>query len=448
MRNRFFFIILTALACAAVGISLVHAKFFKSQRLKLIDRQIAESSRALLDSEMFPAVLSSPERIESAITDVLQGARIGKVFVLKDAEDTILYQSFNVSLLKSDLPTAPEWVTVNTESEYVRVRNLPMRGGKTLQVGLVLDRNFLDWEIIDSSVVNYIIGLVLSLFIASVFLTIVLLSPLRLLIAHLGETTVKLTNLKDVRPLPSQLTRYARGFWSKSDEFAQLLSAIQRLIDRINLNYKLTRSWTFQMAHELKTPLAIMRSQTETALVTKEIERPLAADITREIDQMSRIIGDFLDWAELENSVLQRDLHALRFKPVIESVTARLQSISDGRIRLKINNDFSVIANPIHLDQLITNLLTNALKFSPPDQPVEVEVKDRSFVVRDQGPGFTDEVLERLGQPFNVGPSRAGNGLGLAWVSAVSKLYQWQFSVQPEAAGGEVRVVFPHTVAT
>ncbi|MBX3022501.1 MAG: HAMP domain-containing histidine kinase [Bdellovibrionales bacterium] len=451
MRNRFFFIILTTLILSAVGITFVHAKFFKSQRLKLIDRQLTESSTVLLASEEFRQAAERLERVEDAISLALQGTRIGKVFVLRDAQGKIVYQSFNVSLLQAELPTHPEWVAVETPNEYVRVRNLKL-GDNTLQVGLVLDRYFLDWEILDQRLVNYVAAIVICLFLASVLLTVVLLSPLRLLIKHLSDATSNLTNLRDVKSLPSQLKAYAQGFWATSDEFARLLETVQKLIDRINRNYKLTRSWTLQMAHELKTPLAIIRSETEEKASAGQIPDAYAQDVINEVDQMTHIVTEFLDWAELENSVVQRDLHALRIRPVLEAVTGRLQKIYSGRLRLTINDDFAIFANPIHLDQMLTNILTNALKFSPPQESVQVDVTGHTLRVRDAGRGFPEGVLERLGQPFNVGPASEGhtpgNGLGLAWVSAVSKVYQWRLEIENVSGGADVRIHFPHEIAT
>lgn len=434
---------------AAIGINLVHANFFKSQRLKLIDRQIAESSNALLGSEEFRKSRKDPQTVEETISKVLKGTRIGKVFIIRDANSNILYQSFNVGLLQADLPIHPEWVTVETETEYVRVRNIPLseRTHQILQVGLVLDRNFIDWEIIDERVINYVSGIVVALFIASVLLTLILLAPLRLLIAHLKEATSNLVNLKDVKPLPIPLAKYTQSFWARSDEFSSLLSTVQRLIDRINLNYKMTRSWTFQMAHELKTPLAIIRAETESKQKMNLLPHPYAQDVIKEIQQMSEIISQFLEWAELENSQIQKDLHALRMKSVVRTVASRLDKISPGRIQLNLASDFPVFANPVHLDLLISNLLSNALKFSPVSKMVDVILSPNQLVIRDQGRGIPLEVQQRIGVPFNIGDhddrSLVGNGLGLAWVFTVAKLYQWKFQIQSDSSGTEARVCFP-----
>lgn len=447
LRNRFFIIILSTLILAAIGINFVHVYFFKNQRLKLIDHQIAESSSVLLKSRDFIDSVKNPNSIEEAISRVLRGARIGKVFILRDPAGKIIYQSFNASLLQTDLPTHPEWVVGETKTEYVRLRNISLDGPEKLilQVGLVVDRNFLEWEIVDKRVIGYITGIIVALFFASALLTHILLAPSRLLIGHLKEATSHLVSLKDVRPLPKQLTQDAGRFWTKSDEFSILVNTIQKLIDRINLNYKLTRSWTLQMAHELKTPLAIIRAETESKKNEGFVPPLYANDVVREVQNMSEIISQFLDWAELENSQAQRDLHALRMKNVIGNIASRLDKIDPARIQLELESDFSVLADPNHLDQLVTNLVVNALKFSR--ARVEMVLSDHAVVVRDYGKGIPKEVKERIGQPFNVGSGYQtgvrGNGLGLAWVSTIAKIYDWKLEIKSDIFGTEAIVHFP-----
>lgn len=454
MRYRFFLVILTSLILSAIAINLVHSTFFKSQRLKLIDRQIAESSQILLGSPEFQKSHRLPSAaLDDTISKILGGSRIGKLFILRGADGRILFQSFNFGLLNIDIPLSPEWVTVETDEQYVRVRNwpIPQDPSVILQVGLVLDRNFINWKIIDDRVIYYVISIVLLLFAVAALLTLFLLSPLRKLISHLNNATSNLTYQKNIDPLPLRLNQFKKGFWARSDEFASLLDSVQKLIDRINLNYRLTRFWTSQMAHGLKTPLAILRAETESKEKTSGIPAAYARDVYKEIGQMSGIIDQFLDWAELENSLVQKDLHALRMKSVLQGVVARLDKLNPGRIRLNVASDFAVLANPVHLDQMITNLLTNALKFSPAGSSVELNVLDNTLVVKDHGPGIPHEVQERIGEPFNIGSSDSdqttGNGLGLAMVTTVAKLYQWKFKIASYHFGTQAMVQFPRVDA-
>lgn len=426
------------------GIASINLYFFRNQRVNLIDQQIKGSTQDLVASAEFQNAARSLTAIDETITQVLGSDRIGRAFIVRDQNGQILFQSINVELLRTELPTTPELITVQAQQQYVRIQNTRLSDHRILQVGLVLDSNFVNWKIIDNKTLIFIFGLMGVVFLISAFLTLVLLSPIRLLSRHLQDATADLQNLRDATDLPESLLRYATGFWSRSDEFASLVSTTQKLINRINANYKLTRAWTLQMAHELKTPLAIIRAETESH--SADLPRAFSTSIQDEIDHTSEIISQFIAWAELENSSAQNNLHVVRIQTMTNAVTARLDKLMPGRIVVTFGADYSVAANPNHLEQVLTNLLTNALKFSSDGSTARLDVLSNEIRITDQGPGIPRIVLERLGQPFNVGIGSGGSrgtGLGLAWVTTVAKLYGWQFDLTRLQDGTEARLRFP-----
>lgn len=444
MRNRFFFIILASLILSAAGVTSIHAYFFQNQRLLLIDRQITEISEILIHSEEFKKAIRQPRTLDETISKVLGSRRIGKIFVLRDENNKILSQNFNVALIGVEIPTHPEWATVESTNEHVRVRNIEIKESESVfQVGLVINRYFINWEIIDAQLIYFVLGVVVLLFFASVLLTFYLLEPLRILISHLRDTTSRLVDLQDLSPLPKKLHIYQNRAWARSDEFSSLVGNVQALIDRINLNYKLTRSWTFQMAHELKTPLSLLRTDLETQMKRNEISPENFRSFATEIDHMSEIIGQFLEWAEVESTRVQKHLHANKLNAVVQSLVTRLDKLSPNRLKLTVDKEFSVICNPGHLEQLLLNLLTNALKYSG-NQQVLVVIKNHRLEITDLGPGIPESVKVRLGEPFNVGPdSGGGHGLGLAWVSSVAKLYGWKLTLESNGLGTRAVLLFP-----
>lgn len=435
------------LLLAAVTFNSVTSYFFKHERLRLIDEQIDKVSNALIASEEFRNGLElHPEEMDRLITSILGPARLGKVYVLRDQTGAILHESFNVALLQTELPIDKEWITVAAKEQYVRIHNAKILPNRILQVGLVLDNNFVDWKIYDSRTISLMILLAIGLFGIAAALTLILISPVRLLNIHLTNATSDLKNLKDVNRLPDELIRFRHSFWAESDEFSNLIATVQKLIDRINRNYKLTRSWSLQMAHELKTPLAIIRSETESR---KDLLPPaFTSTVLKEIDWTSDTITQFLSWAELENSQAHKTLHIQKMGLVVQRAKDRLEKLGPLRIQVTIEKDFSVASSPGHLDQLVSNLLTNAMKFSPNDSPVEILIRSNLLVVRDRGPGIADAIIERIGEPFNIGNTKThtglkGTGLGLAWVATVAKLYGWRLAIDSGHEGTEITLRFP-----
>lgn len=451
MRNRFFVIILLTLVLSAFAINFIYSEFFRIQRLQLIDERINESVELILKSEKIKAAfLQKDSKItENTISEVLKGKRIGRGFVLRDKDSKIVYESFNVALLNTDIDTASEWVTAETSAEYIRFRNIktPELKNYTLQVGLILDRNFLSWDIINYKLVLYVVLVTTSLFIVSALLTVILLSPIRLLSRFLKETSSTLSSARDILPIPSTLIDYSKGFWSKSDELSELLTSLQKLLLKINSNHYLVRSWTAQMAHELKTPLSILKALIESKKNSGIISAQFSDSTTQEINQMSQIVSRFLEWAEIENAIVHKDLYSNDILITFQNVANRLEKIHPNRIRINCNKNFSVFASPVYLEQVIINLLTNSLKYSEKSKPVEVIIDKTLFKIIDYGSGLPIDVIERIGTPFNVGHSennvKTGHGLGLALVTTVTKFYNWKFLINSRTTGTEIRIEFP-----
>ena len=478
MRLRFFTIILTALTLLTAGIIVVHALFFRTQRMVLLDTEIRDSATILVNSELSSLKRANFARVDRIISHELGESRIGKFFIVRDNKDQVVFAAADQDLLKMAIPRTPDWVTIHTAHHILRVLNLdlPALPDRTLQVGSIVDPDFFDWMIANRQMNIYIAEIFAVVLIASMLLTQVLLAPLRALSKHLHAATSDLKNLKDVRQLPPHLAQYPRQFWARTDDFSKLLETIQRLIERINTNYRLTRIWTFQMAHELKTPLTIVRSEIESLAAQAKIPADSALALTNEVDEMASLVTHFLDWADLENSGVQKDLHAVRVGKLVADTCKRLSRIYPNRIEVEILSDTLVLANPMHVEQVINNLIVNAVEYSAVDERVYVKVDLHSFLVCDRGGGMPQDVLARLGQPFNIGNrqnhrKRKGSGLGLAWVNTVAKMYAWNLEINshthpapraeaaaqilgteapqqvnaeaPQSCGTEIRIRFP-----
>lgn len=450
LRIRLFTIIFVSLICSVLGVNFVHTYFYKTQRLKLIDAQILDASNILLNSEDFNSSLKKRKYIDEAISLTLKGSKIGKIFVIKDLNNQTLFESINVSLLEKKLPTDPEWVTIETKSEFVRVRNVKLnKRNLILQVGQVFDRNFINWEIIDTRLILYIMGFVLVLTGISFFLTFISMSPLNSLTTHMTLITKDLVFLRNIKPLPTKLLKSTEAIWKTSDEIKVLLTSIQNLIDRINTNNRLTKGWTQQMAHELKTPLAIIRA--EAMSIDSSNREHSAVEIVKEVDAAAEMLSQFLTWASIESSGIPSDIHSVRVSPLLNSIKTRLNKIYNDRII--INNqskdsDFLIFANPIHIELVLTNLIENALKYSITKSIVEISVSMNTASIINKGPEIPKDVLSRFGQPFNQGPTKdtpkMGYGLGLATVASIIKIYNWKITFERvEESSTKISIIFP-----
>jgi two-component system osmolarity sensor histidine kinase EnvZ len=194
------------------------------------------------------------------------------------------------------------------------------------------------------------------------------------------------------------------------------------------------------ISHDLRTPLARLRLETELSVADLETRDLMAADIA----QLDAIIDKFLDYARPEPSHLEPVL----LSGVISRSIAPWRHDSRLQISVDVAEDLQVQAETVELGRVLNNLLENARRYgqSPSDGITRVEIVARvheSWVllrVRDQGPGVSAEALKNLTQPFFRGDtartSATGSGLGLAIVERSVQRMGGTFSVFNNSAGG------------
>ncbi len=194
------------------------------------------------------------------------------------------------------------------------------------------------------------------------------------------------------------------------------------------------------ISHDLRTPLARLRLETELSVADLETRGLMATDIA----QLDAIIEKFLDYARPEptelgpvllSGVISRSIDPWRNNPRFE-------------IKVDVDEDLHVKAETVELGRVLSNLLENARRYgqSPSDGVTRVEIVARVhdgwvlLRVRDQGPGVSMEALRNLTQPFFRGDaartSATGSGLGLAIVERSVQRMGGTFSVFNNSAGG------------
>lgn len=455
LRSRFFAIILGVLTIVSAGTVGFHSLFLYQERMAHIDQQVRETAAALIDSELGDLRRIDFEHADQIISDELGENRIGKFFIIRNQAGATIFESTSAKVLPiAEVPRHPQWLTIEGKGQFIRVLNLglPRVPDRTLQVGLVIDEALLEPRYLSRKSLVFI-GSVVSLgLLVSWFLTSTLLRPIRKLEGFISEAAAKSSTTGTLPAIPAEIK--GRRVDNSRDEFQRLLAGLDRLIERINRNHKLSRFWTYQMAHELKTPLAIIGVELEKGTQTGTIAPETANAIEHETRRISNTVNSFLSWAELENSERPRDLYANRVGKIALEAHERLRHAGTDRLRCAVERDFYVLANPQHLEQAIMNLVVNALAYSPESEPVEIRVDDSSLTVTDRGRGIPQSVLDRMGEPFNRGGESSlgatsinnltkSHGLGLAWVRSLARIYGWRFDLETGPNGTKAKLIFP-----
>ncbi|MDO9183218.1 MAG: HAMP domain-containing sensor histidine kinase [Bacteriovorax sp.] len=449
MKFRFFLILLLSLSAVGIALSISFNYYLNNARLELIDLQLRASAVALVNSEFADIKKIKFREAERLISEELGSSSIGKLFIIRNKNGEIAFRSGSASLMDINPPNSPQLYSYNVKGQTVRILNLnlPTKSDRTLQIGTILDPNILEWNSISKELPIYLAITIIPILLFSFILTNYLLNPLKLMANHLQLATNDLQNLRPVPDFPKKLIRYTKKSRFNNDEFTTLVENTHNLLERININYKMTKPWTYQLAHEIKTPLSILRFEVESLADEKLKDHSIINSMNEQIHRISNTVSQFLEWASVENTQQKDNLFALRIVSSVEAQVNNLERIYPGRINYLLKEDFTVISNPQHLQQLISNLLTNALNYSPGNSSVTIESFDNTLKIADLGKGVPKEVLERIGQPFNCGPKNPlhkhnRTGLGLAWINTLTRLYNWNLNIQSGNLGTVIAIKF------
>lgn len=203
------------------------------------------------------------------------------------------------------------------------------------------------------------------------------------------------------------------------------------------------------VTHDVKTPLAAIMASTTSLLdgpgFSVEQRREHLDTIRDEGERLNRVVNNLLDLARLRAGALVVRKTPGAIDELMESVVNRLRPLLDGRdVEIRVRDDLPEIAmDVVQIDQVLTNLIENAIKFSPPHTAIYLSGVGHADGIRvtvaDRGSGVRVEDRERIFEPFERGASgTSGTGLGLAIAKAIVTAHGGAMWVADNPAGGAV----------
>lgn len=221
-----------------------------------------------------------------------------------------------------------------------------------------------------------------------------------------------------------------------SRELWPLIKAVNRALGRLEEGIAAQRRFTANAAHELRTPLAVLRARADTMPPGE-----LRSALTRDIDRITRAVSHMLLTARLQShsagEMAPVGLAALAREVVAD--IAPLAHANNRDIALEIHDRPVIEGSLTALESALRNLVDNAVRFTPPGSVVTVEVGPGPVLaVQDCGPGVPDAEKSRIFEPFFRARRTRGDGagLGLAIVSEVAALHGGRVEVVDAASGG------------
>ena len=235
-------------------------------------------------------------------------------------------------------------------------------------------------------------------------------------------------------------------------EVAPLVESLNGLFQRLDRLLESERRFTADAAHELRTPLAALKTQAQVARgASDDAARAHALDgVIAGCDRAARLVDQLLTLARLDPAEAGRpaercDIAALARRVVAELAPAALAR----RIEIELAGAESapVRGHGDLLEVLLRNLVDNAVRYSPEGTTIEVRVGAASLSVSDEGPGVAPAEREKLGRRFFriLGSGQSGSGLGLSIVRRIAEIHgaRLAFADGPGGRGLRVSVEFP-----
>ena len=294
------------------------------------------------------------------------------------------------------------------------------------------------------------VGLVILIF--SLFLNKYILKPVGLLVAFTEAIKKKSNKNIDIK-----------NFFVREDEIGKLTKSIDEMTKE--LQKRTTRAETFSndLAHEIRNPLASLKSASE--LLDKTTEKyeseKLLTIINHDVERIERLITDYSQMLKDEASWSREQMSKINLIETITNVVDDFkQDLENQNKKIHIDvikkivsqNGLYILGIENRLEQVIANLLDNSISFSDDNKKIEIEIEETSnnlvILIKDEGPGFSETTPQKIFKRFYSNrPKSFGkhSGLGLNIVKNIVELHEGTISAsnRPNKGGAQVEVLLP-----
>lgn len=235
---------------------------------------------------------------------------------------------------------------------------------------------------------------------------------------------------------------------NRTDEVGRLAESFNAMLAALENSREQQRRLVHDAGHELRTPLTAIRTNIEMLTrmdhIPADDREQMIADIDNEIQELTRLVTELVDLAA-EPPTATEETEAVNLGEIVDRVVERFRRRTDHTI--VVTSDDSVVSGrEATLERAVSNLVDNALKWSPPGDPVVVTVVEGMVSVADRGPGIDDQDRPYVFNRFyraTAARSTPGSGLGLSIVAKVAQDHGGRVFVSDSDVGAVVGFAVP-----
>jgi two-component system sensor histidine kinase MprB len=227
---------------------------------------------------------------------------------------------------------------------------------------------------------------------------------------------------------------------SGRDELGRLAQSFNATLDALERSVESQRNLVADASHELRTPIASLRANIQVLAdaerLPPEDQASLRADIVSELDELTRLVGDVVELAR--GTERKATLDDVSLDQIVRGAVQRAERRSQTPFHVRL--ELTIVKGEAErVDRAVSNLLDNARKWSPPGQPIEVDLQSGVLTIRDHGPGFEEADLPHVFERFyraDRARKLPGSGLGLAIARQAAEAHGGHVTAENAPDGG------------
>jgi heavy metal sensor kinase len=430
------------LALLVVALGLTVYAVLSISLTRQVDRTLAETADEVLRASRV-RILQDVRVVTIPELDVF---RASNVYVqVWDAEGSLISQSRNLGSFAGQLDAE------QLDSSTQVTREVVINGARlrVLTVPITVDENVIGHLQVGASLrtVSEARTVLLVILVAGGSLAVLLAALVGAFLASRALAPIdRLTNLALQINRADDLSRRIHVPGPPNDEIVQLAAAFNESLERLERLFNAQRRFLADVSHELRTPLTVIKGNVE--LLRRFGDDPASLDaIESEAERMSRLVGDLLLLAQADAGSLPIAREPVELDTLLLEVYGQMRVLANGvEMRIAEEDQARVIGDRDRLKQLLINLVSNALKYTPEGGRVSVGLARKNgwarLTISDTGPGIPPEDLPHVFDRFyRVDKARTraqgGAGLGLAIAQRIVQLHGGRIEAVSEGIPGQ-----------
>lgn len=370
-----------------------------------------------------------------------------------DANGDLHSSSQNITNFKEPLDTEglqsslPLFRNVTIQDSHLRTLSVPLQvSGRpigTLQVATSTDlidsiREILFYILLGTTLISMLLTGISSWLVIGQAL-----APLSIV----TETALQISHAND-------LSRRIPYHGTERDEIGQLIHSFNETLERLEKLFASQQRFLADVSHELRTPITVIKANADLMRMMKEVDQESLDSIKEETDRLTRMVGDLLLLAQAEAGKLPLTFQLVELDTILLNVLKELHLLAGDRIQLKISeiDQVQVKGDADRLKQVLVNLISNAIKYTPGNGMVTLELSkvdnQSKLVIRDTGPGIPPEDLPHIFERFyraeksRTRSKTSGFGLGLSIAYWIINNHGGHIDVESQEGSGTIFTIW------